>query len=408
MKISLIGAGCGIETLTMAAMDTIRASNLVLGNHRLLDLCQTLIPEHKRRETALTASEIINTIAAGDAQQICVLLSGDSGYYSAAGLLYSELRNRYEVEIIPGISSMQLFAARLRRPWKHWILRSMHGKSVDILSSFSGDSPVFFLTSGSKDVNDICQELTDAGLGGITVTVGEALGSDQEQIVSDTAASLRKQSFHPLNVVLVEAPSFSRREAAGLPDHLFQRREGVPMTKQVVRASAMGLLRVGEDDVCWDIGAGTGSVSVEMALQSKAVWAVERSAQAMETACRNRESFGVWNLRLISGEAPEVLAHLPDPDKVFIGGSGGHLPEILQEIQSRIQRKKENHLPARPVTVCVSAIALETLEQARKEMEALGVQTEITQIAVSQSKRAGDLHMMLSQNPVYLVLGTMV
>ena len=163
------------------------------------------------------------------------------------------------------------------------------------------------------------------------------------------------------------------------------------MTKQEVRAAILSKLAVGPDDVCWDIGAGTGSVSVELALQCKAVWAVERKADVLALAQVNREKFGAWNLHLVEGTAPVVLSQLPRPDAVFVGGSGGELPGILETVRCANSQ----------AWVCVSAISLETLHTAMKLLEG----AEVTQISVSRSENVGQLHLLLAQNPVFLVTG---
>lgn len=167
------------------------------------------------------------------------------------------------------------------------------------------------------------------------------------------------------------------------------------MTKQEVRAVLLGKLGVGPEMVCWDIGAGTGSVSVELALQAKSVYAVEREDDACRLIRANRERFGAWNLRLVQGEAPGALASLPAPDAVFVGGTGGRLREILRAVQAA----------APGARVCVSAIALETVQAALAELEALGYACEAVQIGISRARRAGQLHLLLAQNPVFLVTG---
>lgn len=165
------------------------------------------------------------------------------------------------------------------------------------------------------------------------------------------------------------------------------------MTKQEARAAILSKLAVRPEDTCWDIGAGTGSVSVELALQCRAVWAVERQPEALSLARANREKFGAWNLRLTEGRAPEALDGFPAPDAVFIGGSGGELPEILGAVRRANPKAR----------VCVSAISLETLHTVMTELR----DPEITQIAVSRSKPAGQLHLLTAQNPVFLVTGAL-
>ena len=168
------------------------------------------------------------------------------------------------------------------------------------------------------------------------------------------------------------------------------------MTKQEIRAAALAKLGVGPADVCWDIGAGTGSVSVELALLAGAVYAVEQNAGALRLAEENRRKHKAWKLRLVEGTAPEALRNLPAPDAVFVGGSGGRLRAILGAAHE-----------ANPLArICVSAVTLETLQQACEELRALGCRTEVCQIAVSRSREAGGLTMMQAQNPVWLISGT--
>ena len=167
------------------------------------------------------------------------------------------------------------------------------------------------------------------------------------------------------------------------------------MTKQEVRAVILAKLAVKPSDLCWDIGAGTGSVSVELALQGKEVWAMEYRKDACELIKKNREKFCAWNLHLIQGKAPEALNGFPQPDKVFIGGSEGKLRPILR-------KAAESDSALR---VCVSAITLETVGEAVEEMDALGLEPEVVQIAVSRTRRAGGKHLLLAQNPVFLITG---
>lgn len=395
MNITLIGAGCGASALTGEARRALSNAQLVLGAKRLLETLSDFCPPDSQCVRAVAPEEILRQIEAhADCARACVLLSGDSGFYSGARRLLPLLAG-HDVRVLPGISSLQLLAARLGRPWQDWTLSSAHGTDCDVLAAVCGGKPVFFLTGGSEAPADICRTLTEAGLGDLTVTVAETLGSADERIVSAPAGMLTERSFAPLNVVLTEAaPRFAPR-APGLPDELFARVERVPMTKQEVRALALSKLGAAPTDLCWDIGAGTGSVSVELALHTRAVWAVERDAVALEAAEANRKKFGAWNLRLRAGLAPEALAGLPAPDKVFVGGTGGRMREVLRAVHAANPKAR----------VCVSAIALESLQQAVSELEALGYKTEITQIAVSRSRNAGGLHMMMAQNPIYLIVG---
>ena len=168
------------------------------------------------------------------------------------------------------------------------------------------------------------------------------------------------------------------------------------MTKQEVRAAALAKLAVQPGDTLWDVGAGTGSVSVEMALAAPEgrVYAAECDADACELICQNRAKFAVQNLHLTQGLAPEALADWPAPDAVFIGGTKGNLRAIVDAA-----------LAANPAArLCISAIALETLQQAVAALTAHGLTAQVTQIAVSRSRAAGSLHLLMANNPVFLIV----
>ena len=389
MSVTLIGCGCGIESLTLEAAAAIEQAELLIGAKRMLAPWQGTTPCVE----AVSAGEIAAAIESNPDKKICVLYSGDSGFYSGARLLLPLLKE--EPALLPGISSVQLFAARLAEPWQNWRLCSAHGVSCDPVHAVCGGRPAFFLTGGESGPAALCRSLTEAGLGFLKIAVGENLGSAEERLVRMTAEEAAGESFAPLSVMLIEAAPRMAPRAPGLPDDCFTRAEKIPMTKQEIRAAALAKLAVGPEDTCWDVGAGTGSVGIELALQAKAVWAVERNEAALKIAEENRQKLGAWNLRLLAGTAPEALQDLPAPDAVFVGGSGGQLREILSCV----------HAANPAARICVSAIALETLQTAHSTLRELGYETETCQIGISRGKSAGELTLMLAQNPVWLITG---
>lgn len=391
MSVTLIGCGCGMESLSMEAAVAIEQAEVLIGAARLLEPWQGVKPCVE----AVTAKDIAAALDSRFDAECCVLFSGDSGFYSGARLLLPLLENR-EVNVLPGLSSLQVFAARLGRPWQDWRLCSAHGVNCDAVYEVCQGSPVFFLTGGKTGPSALCKTLNDAGLGFLKVCVGENLGSEDERVTRTTAQEAAAGAFAPLSVLLVEPAPRTEKRTFGLPDAAFQRAEKVPMTKREIRAAALSLLAPGPGDVCWDVGVGTGSVAIELALQAKAVYGVERNADALAIAEENRKALGAWNLRLVEGSAPDALDGLPAPDAVFVGGSGGRLREILETV----------HAANPAARVCVSAIALETLHTACTALRELGYETEVCQIAVSRGRSAGELTLMLAQNPVWLITGT--
>ena len=394
MQVTLIGLGGGTaETVTAEARAALERAELVIGAARLLDA----VPERagQRRFSATRSDEIMELLAREDTFEACVVFSGDTGFYSGAKALLPLLTERgIESRVLPGVSSAQLLAARLGRPWQAWTLCSAHGAGCDPVAALMRRKPAFFLTGGAQTPATLCAEMVEAGLGDTRVTVGERLSYPDERIVEVTAAECANMDFAPLSVLLAEAAGRPDVPAGGLSDEDFVR-GGVPMTKREIRAAALSQLAVRHGDTVWDVGAGTGSVSVELALAADEgrVYAIERRDEACDLIEANKRRFGAWNLRIVRGTAPEALRGLPAPDAVFIGGSKGNLRAVV-----------EAALAANPhARLCMTAIALETLSAALEVCKAMDLETEITQIAVNRAKAAGELHLLMANNPTFLI-----
>ena len=177
MKISLIGCGCGRESLIGAAEAAVKTADALIGAPRLLEM----FPEVGTRIPALTPKEIAGTLSSINCNEVCILFSGDSGFYSGARLLLPMLPETDEWQILPGISSLQVLAARLEEPWQNWRLCSAHGVECDPVWEVCHGQKVFVLTGGKLGPTEICSILTEAGLGTLSVVVGEQLGSREDR-----------------------------------------------------------------------------------------------------------------------------------------------------------------------------------------------------------------------------------
>ena len=394
MQVTLIGLGGGTgETLSAEGRRALEQAELVLGAERLLENLPEI--ENQKRAAATKSAELFALLTKSDAERPCVVFSGDTGFYSgASGLLVLLREAGIDCRVLPGLSSVQLLASRLGEPWQDWTLCSAHGAPCDPVAALMAGRPAFFLTGGKCTPASLCREIADAGLGALRVAVGEKLACPDERVVTMTAAECAELCSAPLSVLLVEAAPRPVERAGGIPDDAFLRGE-VPMTKQEVRAAILAKLAVRPEDTVWDVGAGTGSVSVELALAARRgrAYAVEYRDEALALIEANRNRFGAWNLRVVRGKAPEALSSLPAPDAVFVGGSEGRLREIVDAALSKNPDAR----------LCVSAIALETLSAALDVFKANGLDAEVTQLAVSRARPGARLHLLLANNPVFLV-----
>ena len=396
MNVTLIGMGSGQpENLTLQGLAALRQADLILGARRLLAVLPAGCTEN--RAAAYRPDEVAELLQTSGAENAVLVYSGDTGFYSGASSMMEKLEALgVRARVLPGLSSIQLLAAALGRPWQGWNLVSAHGRTCDPVAECMQGRPTFFLTGGSEDPATLCAQLAAEGFGDVQAVVGQCLGTPEEKLFRGSVKELAAGRFNSLSVLLVEAAEVLPRRAPGLPDEAFERGD-VPMTKQEVRAAVLAKLAVRPKDILWDVGAGTGSVSVELALAAPRgrVYAVECRPEGCALIKANREKFRTRNLVLVEGLAPAALSDLPAPDAVFIGGSKGSLAAI---VDAALDKNPD-------ARICVSAIALESLSAAVAALTAKGRTVQVSQIAVSRARAVGGLHLMMAQNPIYLITG---
>ncbi len=401
-KVTIIGAGPGNpDLLSRAALDAIDIADVVIGAHRALAGID-VPPDVVRCELVKTADIVAALTDAASWQRAVVVMTGDVGLFSGARRLVEALSGNAQVDVcvIPGISSASYLAARLARPWQDWRFASAHGVACDIVAEAERAGEFFLVTSGGEDPSRLSGELVQAGFGDARVTVAERLSYPDERITCATASEIAGQTFDDLNVMLIEfaggaASSRWPYASSGIPDELFIRGD-VPMTKQEVRAVALAKLRLTATDTVWDVGAGTGSVSIEAALVARAgsVWAVERNAAGVRLIRENADAFGCGNVHAVPGVAPEALAKLPVPDAVFVGGSAGELPSI---VEAALEKNSQ-------VRLCVPCVTVETLTEACALLSGSRFKGfEACQVSAARAEAVGSHHLMKAQNPVFLV-----
>lgn len=394
-EVAVVGIGLGNpETMTLEARHTISRADCLIGAERMLEA--VALPGQTVFEAVApgTIAEYIRSH--GEFQRFAVVMSGDVGFYSGTKKLLPLLRD-YNTRLLPGISSMVAFCAKLGISYEEVKPVSLHGRKRNLAADVRSNEAVFALVGGDEGVRDLCRSLTDAGLGQVTVSVGQRLSYPEEKIVTAKAEDLLSETFDRLSVVLIRNPNPDGVVTHGLPDSAFLRVMGedctVPMTKSEVRSVCLSKLALTERSICWDVGAGTGSVAIEMAIQASKghVYAIEKKPEAVELLRRNGEAFGMDRLTVVEGIAPEACQELPAPTHVFLGGSSGNLKEILTLALDKNPQ----------VRIVATAIALETIGELTtccKDFD----RWESVCLNVSRDRKAGPYHLMTANNPVYI------
>lgn len=397
-QLYLVGIGMGNEkNRTVEAEQICQSADLLIGARRMLQSVKT---EGKAVFESYKPDEIAAYLAEHPQYETAaVLLSGDIGFYSGAKKLYNAIERtegleQMEIYPVSGISSVVYFCGKLGVSWEDVHLLSLHGRKQNLIDAVKYHEKVFVLCGEKDGIPKICCKLKEYGLGDVKVAVGTDLSYEQERIVQGTAESLMKEDFAPLSVLLICNPDVKKRIGHGLDDDLFLRGK-VPMTKSEVRSISLSKLRLHKDAVVWDVGAGTGSVSIEAASLAKdgVVYAIEKKDEAIDLLEQNKRKFGTDNLEIIKGLAPEALEGLPAPTHAFIGGSSGNLKEILEVLLEQNPR----------VRVVINAIALETVAEAMQCLKSMAfTDVDIAQVSVAKGKKLGSYEMMMGQNPVYI------
>jgi precorrin-6Y C5,15-methyltransferase (decarboxylating) len=392
-QITVIGIGMdGDRTLTRDAVRACEQAELLVGAKRVTEALRRF---GKPVELAIAPKEIEAILRGTSANRIVVAMSGDTGFFSGAKKLLPLIRD-LNPTVLPGISSVSYFAAKLGVPYHDAALVSAHGRTVNLPAKVRTHTRTFVLVGGERGVQDQLDMLCENGLKSVQVAVGTDLGSENEAIARSTAEQLAGNLFSPLAIVCIEHPDAeSAIVTHGRADGDFLRAE-VPMTKSEVRAVTLSKLKLTKNATCWDVGAGTGSVSIEMAeaAEDGCVYAIERNADACELIEQNKRHLGVMNVTVVEGSAPEALSGLPAPTHVFIGGSGGNLKEIIEAALLKNPR----------VRIVLNTVTAETFAEATAAIKALHlVNEEIVELNVSRSRKVGAYHMMTAQNPVYII-----
>lgn len=392
-KISLVGIGMGAEkTLTLEGKKALNEAELLIGAKRMTEAVQKpgqMVLHEYRSE------KIVEYIREHPKYRtVAIALSGDVGFYSGAKKLIDQLNGN--VEVICGISSVVYFMSKIGLSWDDAKIVSAHGRNCNLISLIRHNPKVFSILGTEDGVAVLASRLVYYGMGDVTLYVGENLSYENEKIFHDKAANLTEYRGDALSVVTACNEKATPLSAVhGISDGEFLRGKA-PMTKEEVRTVSLSKLRLSEDSVCYDVGAGTGSVSVEMALRAwmGQVYAIEKKEDALALLKENKKKFAVDNLAIIPGVAPEAMTELPAPTHAFIGGSSGNMQDIINLLLEKNPK----------VRIVINCITLETVTEAMNAIRDFGLEdVDIVQLAAARSKSIGRYHMMMGENPIYII-----
>lgn len=404
----VIGIGAdGPAGLSAEALDHIARSRVLAGGSRHLAFV-----EHPGRETIPIGGDIAGAIRRlSDVyrrEKTVVLASGDPLFHGIGRALLAAIP-RDELVFIPHLSSVQLAFARIKEPWDDARVVSLHGRPMSrLLPVLEGRAEkIAVLTDPANDPRAIAGFLAGVGLTRrYRLWICENLGGPDERVASWAADELPDREFSPLNVVVLlrtdaGEPPGERPPLIGIPDDAIRHapgRRGM-ITKREVRVLSLVYLELGPRDVLWDIGAGSGSITIEAARLSPDLraFAVEREADAIEDIAANVRRFGCAGVQAVAGEAPEILTGLPDPDAVFIGGSGGRLREIVDAAVSRLRPGGR---------IVLNCITMEHYSLGWDLLRERGLDPRSASVQVAHSRPIGRLHRLEPENPILILRAT--
>lgn len=394
--IEVIGLGMG-ESLSRSEMERLMAAGVLAGGARLLERFAHLPGERLVIGSPLEGFLDAVAKARDEGKRVAVLADGDPLFFGIGSRLVERFGAR-ALCFSPGVTAVQAACARLGMPWDGLPVVSLHGRADTwpMLAALNASGRVAVYTDQTNSPDAVARLLLEHGLDDAVLHVAEDLGSPAERVTALAPAQAARGEFSALNIVVAElARPPARRPVLGAPDEDYEK-SGELITKWPVRAASLAALSLTGGLTLWDVGAGCGSVGIEACalLPTGRVFAVERDPERHRMVKENARRFGAWQLKAVKGEAPEAFLGLPDPDRVFLGGSLGSGPGALSEACRRL--KPGGRVVANTVLLGSCARALELFAS-------LGWPARVAQIQAAQSSPLGGDVRLAACNPVFVI-----
>ncbi len=402
--------------LTPDALIAIQTADVVIAATRTLELFAEHITSAQQKNLTGHLKSVPDWISTAlkSNLQVVVLATGDPLCHGIAGYLSKKLSTD-QLQIIPNVSSIQLAFSRLGLAWQDAKIVSVHHQDAGewkkgagpqhglyaLLQAILNNNKLAVLTGPENNPQRIARMMSEEKIADqFTITVAENLCCEDERVIqNESVASIANHIFNGNNIVILQ-----RKQALGSPvlfgikDSDFQQRKpdkGL-ITKREVRAVSLARMQLTQTSIVWDIGAGSGSVGLEAARLccQGYVYAVEKNTADFDIAGNNAQQLGIKNYQLINDKAPAGLANWPDPNAIFIGGTGGELAELIKLCLDRLSHN--GWLVMNFVTIENLTSAIETL----KNLDALW---DMTQLQASRSQAILHMHRMQAENPVWII-----
>ncbi len=391
-SMKLIGIGDnGQESLLPQYMQWIENCEVLVGGERVLDFFPNFTGEKVVIKGGL--STLVERLAA-ETRSTVILASGDPLFYGIGGYLAKKLA----IEVYPYMSSVQLAFSKMGESWQDAYVASIHGRPMKGLAQrIDGKKKVALLTDAENNPNALARYLKHFGMTEYRAFVAENLQGNEEKYGWYSLDELETAEFSTLNVVILQQTSAPKRYSLGIDDEEFSQRKpdkGL-ITKKEIRVLSLQAMQLQKDSIIWDVGTCTGSMAIEAGKLSPEgqIFAVEKNAPDLENCMQNQQKFRV-DMTAIHSKAPNGLENFPDPDAIFIGGTGGEMVELLQLCCSRLKLNGR---------IVLNAATIENLYKAVEAFKACGFAVDILQAQLARSKPILDMTRFVPLNPIYII-----
>jgi precorrin-6Y C5,15-methyltransferase (decarboxylating) len=399
--VSIIGMGMGPQDLTAKHLKLIDRADILVGGKRLLENFNDL--QVQKKPIGKNIDGIINFVKEKSKhEKIVVLASGDPLFFGIGAKMADALGPNH-IRIYPNINSVAASFARIKEPWNDARIISLHGRQNEakLFSALEKENKIAVFTDPKKNPAWLAARLIAKEFINFKMCVFEALGSDSERFAWYPLQRAAKMKFAEPNMVVLKRsplePKPSHNLHLGAPDSWYDHRGGL-ITKSEIRAITLSKLRLEAHHTLWDLGAGSGSISIEAALFIKKgkILAVEQDPVRIENIKNNKKQFDVRSLKVVQATLPDGLARLPRPDRIFIGGGGNDLKAIITAGAKYLK-------PAGRMVI--NTVLIPNLQVAMRTLSQLKFETEVIQVQINRSRQMPWAERFEAQNPVWIISG---